>query len=42
MKVAMGLMTPIDMGPPRPPLLALTDSQIEQMKKELEALKLLH
>ncbi|KAJ9592020.1 hypothetical protein L9F63_001459 [Diploptera punctata] len=42
MKVAMGLMASIDMGPPRPPLVALTDAQIEQMKKELGALKLLH
>ena len=42
MKVAMSLMTPIDMGPPRPPLIRLTNSQIEEMKNELGALKLLN
>lgn len=42
MKAAMNLMTPIDVGPPRPPLTPLTSKEIQQLKQELTAMKLLH
>jgi dihydrodipicolinate synthase/N-acetylneuraminate lyase len=41
MKAAMNLMTPINVGPPRPPLTPLDDQQIEQLKEDLTALQLL-
>lgn len=41
MKVAMNLMTPIEVGKPRPPLTALSEAHIQQMKTELLAAKLL-
>ncbi|KDR19640.1 N-acetylneuraminate lyase-like isoform X2 [Zootermopsis nevadensis] len=41
MKAAMSLMTPINVGPPRPPLTPLIDKQIDQLKKDLTALQLL-
>lgn len=41
MKAAMSLMTPINVGPPRPPLTPLSGQQIEQLKEDLTALQLL-
>ncbi|KAK7866729.1 hypothetical protein R5R35_003150 [Gryllus longicercus] len=38
MKVAMNVITPINVGRPRPPLTALTEAQITQMKTELKSL----
>nr|CAD7442280.1 unnamed protein product [Timema bartmani] len=41
MKAVMNLLTPINVGEPRPPLVPLTPSQIQEMKEELKGLKLL-
>jgi dihydrodipicolinate synthase/N-acetylneuraminate lyase len=41
MKAAMSLMTPINVGPPRPPLTPLSDQQTEELEKDLRALQLL-
>jgi dihydrodipicolinate synthase/N-acetylneuraminate lyase len=40
MKAAMSLMTPIYVGPPRPPLIPFSDEQIGVLKKDLAALEL--
>ncbi|XP_067002877.2 N-acetylneuraminate lyase [Anabrus simplex] len=41
MKAAMNVMTPINVGAPRPPLKALTKEHIQQLKEELRTLKLI-
>jgi dihydrodipicolinate synthase/N-acetylneuraminate lyase len=41
MKAAMSIMTPIDLGPPRPPLTRLSDEHIQELRKELVARRLL-
>ncbi|GFG38025.1 hypothetical protein Cfor_02319 [Coptotermes formosanus] len=41
MKAAMSVMTPIDVGPPRPPLTPLSDEHTQELKKDLAALQLL-
>lgn len=41
MKVAMHLMTGFDFGEPRKPQTALTEQQVEDLKKDLAALNLL-
>jgi len=41
MKAAMNIMTPIDVGPPRPPLTPLSDEHIQELKKELAARQLI-
>lgn len=41
MKAAMSLMTPIHVGPPRPPLIPLSDEQIGVLKEDLAALELM-
>lgn len=38
MKTAMALLTPINPGPVRPPIQALTQDEINSMKKELQIL----
>jgi dihydrodipicolinate synthase/N-acetylneuraminate lyase len=40
MKAAMNIMTPIDVGPPRPPLTPLSDEKTEELKKDLTSLQL--
>ncbi|PNF30658.1 N-acetylneuraminate lyase [Cryptotermes secundus] len=41
MKAAMSLMTSIHVGPPRPPLIPLSDEQIGVLKEDLAALELM-
>ncbi|XP_046997973.1 N-acetylneuraminate lyase-like isoform X1 [Schistocerca americana] len=41
MKAAMNLMTPIDVGEPRPPLVGYSEQEKKQLKEELKSLKLI-
>ena len=41
MKAAMNITTPIDVGPPRPPLTPLSDEHIQELKKGLAAHQLI-
>lgn len=40
MKEAMTILTPVNCGPPREPLRALTAAQVKELQEELKTLKL--